>query len=445
MKFASKRISYNNRLLICNFIFLFVTIFFYILGFSGLWISNIFYIITIYFFILERLVVKELEFNVVHLFVALFYLYPLCFYILFNTGLLDIMSLIMHVEILKVSNDELEKLNFVFQLSNIMFSSSLSESKKSIRVIKSFVNEKETVFIGQFTTIYLFLVFTFLVYLKYSLKGKYIAYVDESSFMFSILSWLNLLSVPLIAFSFNSFAYFKQKKFLIMCFANLIMFALLGIRLSSIMYLFAILTNLIIRGFDIKNRRNIMLLGVLLIFILVQAVYRFGGNLAFNPFILFTVLGEFFFSTISSHYFINDPYNYGIDIKFFDLFSQILPGFARPENYITKFYKYYISKGISPWPAGGLFFYGQLYFYFNIFIFPVVFIIGKFLSLLSNSIKKGNCTYLVASLPIIFMVLPRLPIFLFKSYFISIIFFVFILLFLRTSLNIFRSLNGNKH
>lgn len=359
---------------------------------------------------------KRGNITIIDIFIAFLFIYVLAYYFLFNTVVLTSISSVFGVKIIPIKDNTLAYVNFVFIVyGKVLFLPILDCAKH--------YNKKTIGLIQYNTTNNMYLIFVFIVYITYLLflhikfGSSYIRLMQSpmGDFYFSLISIGGWICSPLIVSSNLKSKWNNYNAISVLSIAIVILLALLGIRIYSLMIIFSLFINLQCRGININNNKVILFILFILFFILYQSLARIGIRDIKNLYSLFTLLGEFFFSIMSSYYLIGDPLIFLPKIRIDDLFIQILPSFFRSKPIIENFREYYIAKGYDPWPGGGLFLFGQIDFYFGFFGIVVLLMFSLFLSRINASFKKGHYYWQLPYLPVLFMVLFRYPIWLTKT------------------------------
>ncbi len=259
-----------------------------------------------------------------------------------------------------------------------------------------------------------------LVYLFYVNKltgGVYIAYsgIVNADRIFNLIGWISIIGSGAI---FAGFSLNKENNNKIIYFALIfaaVMFWKLKIRMYCAMFAIECIICAYLRGFRFKKTHMALLFagGILLLFgnVLRFSVYSFGN--IYND--IFTVFGEFIASSISGYYLVNNPLGFDGGIRMRDLLFQLLPSAVRPVPALDDFYTYYVAEGINPWPAGGILFQGQLFFYLGILSYFVFLLTALYLFYVRRKMEEGKMSAGLAMFPVFCMSMPRLPIWLLRS------------------------------
>ena len=273
--------------------------------------------------------------------------------------------------------------------------------------------------IGKLASCFLLINIIYASYIYKILGGKYIFWSDLSASYFNLLGWFTMISTAFIVAAFTNSPSSKRKLFYFLVFILLSLMIALHIRLYAVAIVFALLLNAEIRGFRL-NAKWVSLLAILLSFIVLQSVLRFQ-KFDFSDFynLTFTILGEFILPHISSYYLIIDPlYQIG-GPDYLDIFKQFLPTSIRPVSSLYEIRTKYLLYNVDIWPVGGIFFIGQLYYFFGLLSFPLFSIFIIFMSKLKSNLIDKQYSILLVMLPSIFMILPRMELWTIRVSFIG--------------------------
>ena len=266
----------------------------------------------------------------------------------------------------------------------------------------------------------------FLIGIVIYTKGTYIHFIPNTGKLFNMIGWITILNSSLIVYSFVTRNYKEKKIYSIILMINIMLYYKLRIRMYLMLILFSMLLNFQLRGYKFK-KKHIFILVVGVILVLYGNILRFNGlkaKLDLNTF--FIVFGEFIMPSISGNYLVNNMLAYKISFydKIFNLFLQFLPTSIRPEAILYKFYNFYLKNNINIWPAGGVAIVGQLYFFLGDFYIFFTYFLKKIFIKIKN---KKYSIHILAGIPMLFMILPRMEIWAVRNSIIMIIFNVIIL------------------
>jgi hypothetical protein len=322
---------------------------------------------------------------------------------------------------------ELRLLNmFFFIHTKILFIVLLDINAKKIKLV--LIDNP-----GQFNKIYFIPLIVFSVFILF-IKIKYNDYFtfieDAPDSLYSLVSYGSIICSPIIISSNIKYPWYKKRLFIIISIIPIVLLALLGIRIYSLLFIFSVILNMQLRGLKLYSKNVLFFILIVLGFVLFQSVVRAGLSSFGDLFSILTLLGEFFFPGISSYYLIIDPVKFYPHINVVDFITSLLPAKLIPYISLNDFAAYYYKRGISVWPVGGMFLYGQLYFYFGIFSVLVMSLLSFYLLRVKQSLLSKKLDLNVVGLPILFIVLPRYPLYLIKSVLVGLLLFLFLKFFL---------------
>jgi hypothetical protein len=414
----------NNRHILIESI---VVSFFALLAFISRQNKYLFFIgifdIVFLWSIIARLFLFEKKITIVEIFLVFFSLYILGSYFIFNTLLFSLIEDVFFIKTPSLTMYELCILNMYFFLyTKILFIILLDTINKKIKTIS--INN-----LCQFNKIYyiplcIYSIFLIFIKIKY---GNYFAFIEDSpDFMYSLISYGGIICSPIIISSNINYPWYKKKFFIVITIVPIVTLALIGIRIYSLLIIFSVILNMQLRGLKLYSKTIVLLLLLLLGFVLFQSVIRAGLNSIGDMYSLATLLGEFFLPAISSYYLIIDPGQFYPHINIIDFIISILPSKLIPYISLNDFAGFYFRKGILTWPVGGIFLYGQLYFYFGKFSVFVMILLSTYLLRTKNKLNSKNIDFSVICLPLLFIILPRYPLYLIKSVFVGLVLFLFL-------------------
>jgi hypothetical protein len=413
----------NNRyILIESFlIFSFAVVAFILCQNRYLFFIGIFDIVFLWFIIARRLFVEKRT-TIIEIFLVFFSFYISGAYLLFNTSLLSLTEDAFLIKISVPTIYELRILNIFFLVHTKIQFIVLLDVKEKAQKFVSIDNY------GQFNKIYyipiiIYSVFLLFIKIRY---GNYFTFIKDSpDIMYSLISYGGIICSPIIISSNIKCPWYKKRLFIIITIVPIILLALIGIRIYSLLFIFSLILNMQVRGLKLYHKSILFLIVILLGFVLFQAVARSGLSEFGNLFSILTLLGEFYIPGISSYYLIIDPEKFYPHINIVDFFVSLLPAKLIPYISLNEFASYYYKRGISTWPIGGIFLYGQLHFYFGIFSFIAMILFSFYLLRIRRKLDSKRLDLSVIGLPLLFIVLPRYPLYLIKSVLVGLILFLF--------------------
>jgi hypothetical protein len=416
----------NIRVSILNFLMIFFSLCIYLFS-DLLYIKYVAYIyfFAIYFRIFKRAYLEKMD--IVDLLIAYLLLYPLFGVIVFSEEeLIQKLSSFINGTII-FDKESVFKYIFLIMIGLIPFSY-ITSTKLSVNLRKKNVRNIRYDLVGIFAEVGLVFFTLFLIYLYYITGGQYIWFTDvaNKSELFNLVSIFSIFLSPLISLAYVDHDYKSKKRFTLLVIFVIVLIFLLKIRMYAALYIFSLLLNLNIRNMKFTRKRMSFLLVTLVILL-------FGNILRFQHFdftniwvVLFSTFGEFIMPNISSYYMITNPLGFNEILKIKDLFLQLLPSIIRPYPVLYEFRDFYLSRGIDPWPIGGLYFQGQLYFYFNVFYIIPMFFVSLYLIKIKEYMYNKIYSISIVSLPIFSMVLPRMEIWVLRSALFAVIIFIIV-------------------
>lgn len=369
--------------------------------------------------------------DIVKLFILLLMTYSLAGVIVFNIDIFrEAFSLYSGIDDRIFSVEALFKYDLVILIANMPFLIMLSKKNSGQHLITT-SNRDQLVFIkiGLLTEIFCVFFIFLLLYISLKTGREYIANSDVQGrdFILNTMGWGGVILSGLIPFSYKNVKINKTKRFFILIGLVVLLLGSLGIRMYSSIFIFLLLINLNMRGY-ILPAKSIFFIAIVFFILLYVAILRFNV-LSFDDIsvILFTMFGELIIPNLSAIFLINNPLNLDQSLVFTDLFAQLLPSVVRPHPNLYIFRDYYIAQGFDPWPIGGIFYLGQLFFYFNWMFVFVIILLCVYFSALQNLLYQKKVSLLIIAFPMLAMILPRVELWVMRSSLISL--FIYLLIF----------------
>lgn len=426
MKVLSFINSKLNRFLIFENLFSFFFFFSSLLFVNNkmLYVLGIFDILFLYLIILLKLI-KRKDITIVEVFLAFFFLYVIGTYIFFNNDLFKKLILKVYVEnVPHPAQLQLLLMNCVLFIYTKIMSLPIYDIKffltKSIS--KNYLKISEKFSIIPYLVIPVFILFLFYLIRTFS---NYSDFIENSGSAFSFISYFSFITSIVIIITDQNIVWNKRigKTFLVLLCVALI--AKIGSRTYAVYILFSLLINLKKRGMKFGNKLIFVLMIIGMFGILYQSLARFGMHGLGDAFSVLTLFGEFFLPAYSFYYYVNNPLKYVYFFSWTDFIVKLLPTKVLPLLNIDAYMQFYNLHNISIAPVGGLFLYGQLFYYFGIFSIIAIFVLSIYLAYYKNILEcKGNLKISLI-LPIAFLILPRQLIYLLPRSILMIFIFYF--------------------
>lgn len=427
-----KMSSKNTKLLIFNFIIFIIGLLFYLLDLYDpiFGLALTFYGLMIVIFVKKTI---DQKVDIIDMVVMYLLLYPLVCCVVFGykplfshfnnylpapmytsdhcTNKYNLIMMISTMPFLHILLDDY-KLNFSANGKKLI----KRWKRKSLSISRG--NESRFTFQMVLVLSMMGLLLFYLYYIHIATRGVYIAIIQTAAAnkMANLMGWISILTSGAILSVYSNDKGTDKKKWVYLLLVMLvIMFWVLKSRMYCAMFLIEILICKYLDGFRFK-KKHIFFLFLCMCILLFTATLRFSsynyGNFYYD---LFTIIGEFALSGVSSYYLINNPFEFQDPLRIRDLFFQLLPSGMRPMPALMDFHEFCISHGYNPWPAGGIQFQGQMYFYVGIFFLVGEIIVIKYLRYVRRKLNKGQVTPLVAGFPVFCLILPRMQVWTLRS------------------------------
>jgi hypothetical protein len=418
----------NNQYILIESFFVFFLAFvaFILCQNRYLFFIGIFDIVFLWFITARRLFIEK-KITIIEIFLVFFSFYVFGSYFFFNTLLLSLTGKMFSIKVPVPTIYELRIINIYFFLHTKILFIVLLDVKNNTKRFVSINNP------AQFNKVYFIPVIiysVFLLFLKIKYRNYFTFIEDAPDIMYPLISYGGIICSPIIISSNINYPWYRKRLFIITTIIPIVLLALIGIRIYSLLFIFSVILNMQIRGLKIYNKKVLFSIMVVLGFVLFQSVVRAGLSGFGNLFSILTLLGEFFLGAISSYYLIIDPEKFYPNANIIDFFVSLLPARLIPYRTLDDFAAYYYKRGMLVWPAGGIFLYGQLYFYFGILSFIVMILFSFYLLKIKGDLDSRKLDSSAVCLPLLFIVLPRYPLYLIKSALVGWIFFLFLKLFI---------------
>lgn len=363
---------------------------------------GVFDICFIYVMTLVKLI-KYKDVSIIEIFLCFLFLYVIGSYIFFNnTAFMKVLKAVFLLDLRGLTNKSILYINLNLYIYTKILSVPFLYFKYK-NVIKSL--DIGTTY-DNFVPIYFSFFLLYLFYLSRTYTN-YSNFIEESGPATVLIAYGSIFGSVLFLLTNSNYFWYEKKIPTLLLLVCMLLVAKIGSRGYAIMLFFTLITNLKKRGLKMGNKVIVYLCVGVLFLILYQGLSRIGLKGLNTSYNLLTLFAEFFIPAFSIYYFLVNPLDVNLYLSSRDFIFRLLPTSMMPELSINKFIGIYHINGIEVAPAGGFFFYGQLFFYFNINTVFILFFLAIFLIKFKYEIEYRKITLISIFMPMYIYLIPR--------------------------------------